>query len=121
MCTYLLDMNMKILAFINVLVFMITVVVSLFIGFDLKRWTSWLLVLYAFVSGSLVGFLGDNGSIDIIGGVVFAIVVLSIGSVTNWQRRYYRSLAEPWLARHGQEKHLSFLARVIRRALNKKL
>lgn len=110
---------MKILALANLIVFLIVYVISVFIGFDPKKWPSWLLGLYVFFSGSLTGFLRDGGSFDILMGLIFVLVVLSSGVVTRWQRQYYGKKAEPWLRQHGQEKQFSLLARMIRRMLNK--
>jgi hypothetical protein len=116
---------MEILYLTNLLILLVVFSIGTFRGLDLKRWTSWLYGLYGFLSGFFLGLFREdtNGGlkfvVDIIGsfqmGAIFAFLIMSTGAVTRWQRQYYGKKAESWLSRHGQEKHFTLLARMMRR------
>jgi hypothetical protein len=111
---------MRTIAFANLLLFAVVFSIGILNGLDLKKWTSWLLVLYGFLSGLLVGFLREGGSLNLPGGILFACVVLYGGTMIRWQRqRYSKDAAESWLSRYGQEERFSALARLIKKLLKK--
>jgi len=74
-------------------------------GIDLKKRSSWLLGLYAFISGFLAGFVRSDGAggykvvTNLIAslqlGVIFSLVYMVGGATTRWQR----SMGEKYLAR----------------------
>ena len=83
-------------------------------GIDLKKWSSWLLGMYAFISGFLAGFVRSDGaggyevstnlpaSLQV--GVVFALAFMFTGATTRWNRRR----AEKYLERaegHVEEQY----------------
>ena len=45
---------------VNIFVFLIVSAVCVFIGLDLKKWSSWLLGLYAFLTGFLFSFIRED-------------------------------------------------------------
>ncbi len=83
-------------------------------GIDLKKWSSWLLGLYAFISGFLDGFVKSDGvggyqvvmnlaaSLQV--GTIFAAVLMFVGATSRWNRRWaekYIELSE----RHVEEQY----------------
>ena len=81
---------------INAVVCVIVSSIWVGIGIDPKKRSSWLLGLYAFISGFLVGSLRNDGAggykviTDITSnlemGVLFAFIFMVGGVVTRWQR-----------------------------------
>lgn len=77
-------------------------------GIDLKKQSSWLLGLYAFISGFLAGFVRSDGaggyevvtnlttSLQL--GLIFSFVYMVGGAITRWQK----NMAEKYLARSEQ-------------------
>jgi predicted Co/Zn/Cd cation transporter (cation efflux family) len=104
----------------NILVFVLIAFISIVIGVNPKKWFIWLLGLYGFLSGSLVGFLRDDSSLDLQLGAIFAFAVMSSSAMIYVQRqRFSKDTANSWLARYGEEKHYFFLTRIIKKFLNK--
>ena len=103
----------------NTAIFVIIASVGAFIGFDLRKWSSWLLGLYGFISGSLIGFLERDTTLDYQLGVLFALVMMSAGAMNRWHRQRYKGIAEGWLEQHGQDERFSLFTRIIKRLLNK--
>jgi hypothetical protein len=66
-------------------------------GIDLKKWSSWLLGLYAFLCGFLVGFVRSDGlggyqvvmnlTASLQGGTIFAAAFMFVGVTSRWNRR----------------------------------
>ena len=105
----------------NFIVFVIVYGICTIIGLDLKKWYSWLAGLYGFLSGCFFGFTREDGSPSLLMGMLFAVVIMSSGAMVRRNRqRYSREAAEEWLARYGQEKHHSLLARMIEKLLGKR-
>jgi hypothetical protein len=111
---------MRILIIMNLIVILIVFVISAFIGISLKKWSTWLLVIYVFLSGSLIGFLGSGGAWDFLIGFLFVIIILSTGIFTHWQREFFGKKAPHWLQRDDRNIHLSLLSKMIKRLQNKK-
>ena len=65
------------------------------------------------------GFLRNNLNNELVLGVLFAMTVMSAGTIVRWQRQYYEKKAKSWLPRYGQDKQYSLLNRIIKRLLNK--
>lgn len=96
------------LIIINLYVFPIVGGVCVFVGFDLKKWYGWLIGLYGFLSGAVVGLLREGGSISLQLGALFAIAVILGGVKANQFRQHYnKDAAKNWLAQFGQAEHLS--------------
>ena len=103
----------------NIIVFVIVGGICTIVGLDLKKWYSWLAGLYGFLSGCLVGFLREGGSPSWQLGLISAIAVMSSGAVMRQYRIYYRKAGDEWLARYGQDRRYSLLARLIEKLLRK--
>ena len=103
----------------NIFVFSIVSFISIIIGLDLKKWQSWLIGLYGFVSGSLVGYLSKHGSPNWQVGLIFAFGIMSSSVVMQQYRIYYRKVGKEWLSQHGQDQHYSFLTRIIEKYVEK--
>ena len=80
---------MEILTFANALVFIVVSAICVFIGLDLKKWSSWFLGLYGFLSGLLFGFLRSGLLLGLQGGALLAFVALFGGGMTYRNRRLY--------------------------------
>jgi hypothetical protein len=93
--------------------------IGVFIGFDPKKWINWVYGVCGFLSGLLIGSLRNDLKGGIIIGVIFAIAIMVSGMMIHWQREYYGKKAESWLRQYGEQKQYSFLARLIRKILNK--
>jgi len=63
--------------------------ICVFFGLDLKKWTSWLLGLYAFLSGSLIGLLRSGEPLSFEVGAIFAFAVMYTGAMTYRHRQRY--------------------------------
>ena len=82
---------------INVVLFAIIGSIWAAKGIDLKIWSSWLLGLYAFVSGFLAGFVRSDGAggyelvtnltTSLLVGTILAFVFMVIGVTSRWNRR----------------------------------
>ena len=93
----------------------------IFIGLDPKKWISRLLGIYGFISGSLIGFVGGDGSPSWLVGGILAALVMYTNATTYWQRQHFRSEAASWLSKYGEEDRqpFSFLASVIKKLICK--
>ena len=104
----------------NAFVFVILAFVGIFVGLDPKKLFSWLLGLYGFLSGSLIGLLRAGGSLDFQLGALLTIAVM-FGSafIYSHRQRYNKVSADSWVLTHGPEKQYSFLARILRKMQNR--
>jgi hypothetical protein len=79
---------------INFFIFLIVGSIGIFKGLDLKKWKSWLIGIYGFVSGFLIILLrGDKTDITV-GfqiGAIFAFTSIFAGACTYYQRRFFKS------------------------------
>jgi hypothetical protein len=81
---------MKTVAVVNLVIFLVVCGAVVFSGLDLRKWTSWLLGAYGFLSGFLVGLLVAHMEQPVILGALFALAVLFGGGTTRWHRLRYR-------------------------------
>jgi hypothetical protein len=86
---------MKTLAIVNGVIFAIVFGLVVAIGFDLKKWHSWLFGVYGFLTFFLVGLVG-TGSINeaIKAGVLFAFITMFGGAVMRWNQERAKSLLQ---------------------------
>lgn len=110
---------METLVIANFFVLLIVVGIAIFFGLDLKKWLSWLYGLYGFMSGFSIYFLRPNVFLGLQTGVIIAFVIMYGGAMTRWNRQRSKDAAESWLLRYGQGDHLSLLARIMKKLLNK--
>jgi hypothetical protein len=70
--------------------YLIVASVGVFTGFDLRKWPSWLYGAYGFLSGYLIGFLIVDVSSGLLGGVLFAFMILYGGAMTHFHRQRFK-------------------------------
>lgn len=86
----------------NVVIFFIASFIGILIGLNPKKWVSWVLGIYGFLSGSLVGFVGEGSSPNWLVGAIFAFLVMYIGTMNYWQKQHYKEKASSWLLQYGK-------------------
>jgi len=74
----------------NFMVFLLVSGIGVFVGLDLKKWSSWLYGAYGFLSGFLMGQQAADAGQGIILGALFAFAVLFGGATTRWHRQRYK-------------------------------
>lgn len=111
--------SMHVVAIVNLFVFLIVIGIGVFYGFDLKKWSSWLYGFYGFLSLFIVGYLFIDAKAGFFMGAVVALIVMYVGAMAFWHRQRFKDAAEPWLAKHGQNEHLSLLARLLKKSSKK--
>ena len=90
---------MAIIILVNFFVFLVVGAIVTGVGFDLRKWSSWLFGAYGFLSGFLFGFLVFNND-DSLGlsmnltaslqiGTIFAFLIMFGGATTRWHKRRY--------------------------------
>lgn len=80
---------METIIVVNFFVFMLVGTICVFIGLDLKKWSSGLLGLYGFLTGSLVGLLSPGESLSLDVGALLAIAVLYVGAMVRRNKQIY--------------------------------
>ncbi len=75
---------MKTIAMINFYILVIIGTTAVYVGLDLRKWHSWIIGLYGFVSGFLIGLLWVDTKGALITGGLFALGVLYGGATTRW-------------------------------------
>ena len=90
---------MKTIAIVNIVVFIIAVSIAMYIELNPKKWQTWLLSLYGFLSFFFVGMVGKQGVYEsvILGAVGVAIVFGGIITYLNRER------AQKWLREHEEK------------------
>jgi hypothetical protein len=89
---------MKTIATVNAVIFGIVCAIAIYFGLDPKKWQTWLLGLYGFLSFFLVGIVGTGNFYESV--KVGAIVTFALtfgGIITYWNRER----AKKWLKEHG--------------------
>jgi hypothetical protein len=82
-------MNMETIAVANFYIFLIVGFIGIFMGLNLKMWTSWLYGLYGFLTGLFLGSVFLNPSSGLQLGTLFAFAVMFGGaSVRRGRERY---------------------------------
>ena len=78
---------------IIVVIFVATLIVSsvsIFVGLDLKKKSSWLYGLFGFVCGFLAGFIIADLNTGLLSGALLAFVIMYGGAMTHWQRQRFK-------------------------------
>ena len=101
----------------NFFIFLIITFVCTILGLDFKKWQSWLVGLYGFLSGYLLGFLSKARSPSWQLGLLFTIVIMSSSIVTRQYRLHFRKIGEEWLVKYGKNKRYSLLSHIITKLL----
>ncbi len=120
------ELYMENIILVNFIVFMVIGSVFVFIGLDLKKWYSWLIGLYGFLSGLGFGFIssgnssGFNIELGLQVGLIMAFMSMYGGAtIRHYRQRFGKEAARDWLARYGQNKNYTLLARIMRKLFEK--
>lgn len=81
---------MTTIVFANLFIFITVSAIAIFIGLDLKKWSSWLFGIYGFISGFLLGFLRADTSGSLKLGLLMAFVVMYGGATSHWHRQRFK-------------------------------
>jgi hypothetical protein len=91
---------MKTLATVNGVVFAIVCAIAIYLGLDPKKWQTWLLTLYGFLTFSLVGMAGIHNFYEAVKlGVIVTFALVFGGIITYWNRER----AKKWLKEHYKD------------------
>jgi len=89
----------KTIATVNVVIFSIVGAIAIYLGFDPKKWQTWLLSLYGFLSFFLVGMVGTGNFYDSVAvGAIVTLAMVIVGVTTYWNRERARK----WLKEHDK-------------------
>jgi len=90
---------METVATVNVVIFLIVYGIAVFIGIDPKKWQTWLLSLYGFLTYFLAGIVGTGNFYESVAvGVIVTFAFTFGGIITYWNRER----AKKWLKEHGE-------------------
>lgn len=90
---------MKTVATANLVIFAIVCAIAIYLGLDPKKWQTWLLSLYGFLSLFLIGIVGTGNVYEsVIVGAITTFAVIFGGIITFWNRER----AKRWLKEHGE-------------------
>ena len=64
--------------------------IGIFVGLDLRKRPSWLFGAFGFLSGFLIGFLIADVQAGLLGGALFAFIVLYGGAMVRWHRQRFK-------------------------------
>lgn len=88
---------MKTVATVSVVVFAIVWGIAIYIGLDPKKWQTWLLGLYGFLTFFLVGIVGTGNFYESVKVGAIATFAFTFGGIiTYWNRERARK----WLQEH---------------------
>ena len=90
---------MKTVAIVNLVIFLIVYGVAVFIGIDPKKWQTWWLGLYGFLTLFLVGIVGTGNVYESIKAGAIGVALIFGGIITYWNRER----AKKWLKEHGED------------------
>jgi len=68
--------------------------VSIVIGLDLKKWYSWIIGLYGFAIGFLMGLVWVDITTAIMAGTLIAFLTLFSGAMSRWNRERWQKPLE---------------------------
>ncbi|HAE58845.1 MAG TPA: hypothetical protein DCG54_04875 [Anaerolineae bacterium] len=95
--------------FVSIFVFVAMVFIG--VGLNLKKWPSWLLGVYGFITGLLLGLFYSDIKNAFVAGMLFAFGVLSGGAMTRWHRMTWDKETVIWLLRPETKKKFPLLTR----------
>jgi len=91
---------MKTITTVNGVIFVVVYGIAIYLGADPKKWQTWLLSLYSFLTFFLAGIVGTGNFYEAVKvGVIAAFAFTVGGIITYWNRER----AEKWLKEHGQD------------------
>jgi hypothetical protein len=80
---------MKTIVITNFYIFLLVGFIGVFLGLDLRKWSSWLYGIYGLLSGFFLGFsfYGVRSGLEL--GAILAIAVMYAGAWVYWSRQRY--------------------------------
>jgi type II secretory pathway component PulF len=91
---------MKTVATVNLVIFAIVCAIAMYLGIAPKKWQTWLLSLYSFLSFFFVGIVGTGNFYESVAvGAIVTFALIFGGIITYWNRER----AEKWLKEHGED------------------
>jgi len=88
---------MKTIATVSGVVFAIVLGIAIYIGLDPKKWQTWFLSLYGFLTFFLVGIVGTGNVYEAVKvGAIVTFALIFGGIITFWNRER----AKKWLKEH---------------------
>ena len=94
---------MKTVATVNLVIFLIACGLAVFIGMSPKKWQTWLLSLYGFLTFFLIGFVGTSNVYESIKAGAIGIAIILGGIITYWNRER----AKKWLQEQEKQEEES--------------
>ena len=90
---------MKTVTTVNVVILAIVGAIAIYLGFDPKKWQTWLLSLYGFLTFFLVGIVGTGNVYEAVKiGAIVTLAMICVGITTYWSRER----AKKWLKEQGE-------------------
>lgn len=83
-------MNIETIAMANFYIFVLVGFIGIFLGLNLRKWSSWLYGIYGFLSGFFLGFLFLDVRRGLELGAIFAFAVMYGGACVYWGRQRYK-------------------------------
>lgn len=105
---------MKTLIMIFFYIFMAIGGISICIGLDPKKWYSWLIAIYGFVIGFLMGLVWVDISTAITAGMLFAFLTLASGATVYRTRQKAKQAIDSLLQNPEQEERFPLMTRYLR-------
>jgi uncharacterized membrane protein len=72
-------------------IFALVVIVSSYYGLDPRRWKSWLLGVYGFISGYYCGLYISNQTFGLLIGLLFIFIIMYSGAMSFYHRQRSRN------------------------------
>ena len=90
---------MKAVATMNAVIFAIVGAIAIYLGLDPKKWQSWLLGVYGFLTFLLLGMAGTGNVYESVKlGAIGTFAIMFVGVTTYWNRER----AKRWFKEHGE-------------------
>jgi hypothetical protein len=91
---------MKTVATVNGVIFTLVISIAIYLGLDPKKWRTWLLSLYGFLTFFLVGIVGTGNFYEAVKLGTIVTFALILGGITTY---WNRERAKKWLKEHGED------------------
>jgi len=96
---------METIVTVNGVIFVIVLGIAIYIGIDPKKWQTWLLSLYGFLTFFLAGIVGTGNFYESIKvGAIATFAVILTGIITYWNRER----AKKWLREQEKQEEESY-------------
>ena len=82
--------SMKTIVITNFYISVLVSFIGVFLGLDLRKWSSWLYGMYGLLSGFFLGFSFYGVRLGLEMGAIYAIAVMYAGAWVYWSRQRYK-------------------------------